>query len=94
MELNNLRHVIKCISYLKLDSKFPLDSLMSRIKELEKEKELNMHSQLTEWEERQVNEPCLIEESVEKQSDGALYPCLSLELENKPIGEHCLMDLF
>ncbi|XP_057515279.1 FRIGIDA-like protein 5 isoform X2 [Amaranthus tricolor] len=57
----------------------------SNLKELEKEKELNVHSQFTEWKERQVNEPCLMEESVEKQSDGALYPCLSLELEKKPI---------
>lgn len=39
MELSCLRDVLKCITYFKLESKFPPHSVLSRIKELEKAKE-------------------------------------------------------
>lgn len=44
MELKSLQDVVNCIRYFKLESKFPTDSLLSRIMELEKEEVVKKRS--------------------------------------------------
>lgn len=44
MELVNLQDVVNCIIYFKLELKFPLDYILSRIKELENSKQMKKRS--------------------------------------------------